>query len=76
MERKITFEILIEELEKKWMEEDKEYIIDGINLFEILKEVYGFIYYEKKWPHDKDNIYYPTSKQALYNLVEQLFKRD
>jgi len=74
MVRKITFERLIEEIENKWEKEGKEYIVDDMNLFDALNEIYSFVYYEKKWPIDDESIYYPSSKSALYNFIEKLFK--
>ncbi|MHA1764747.1 MAG: hypothetical protein ACTSVK_00635 [Promethearchaeota archaeon] len=69
----LTFYDLLDYIKEKWMNEKPEVCQKHFKLFEILREIYDYIYYERKWSHDRNSGNYPKKKDSLYDFVKKLF---
>ncbi|MHA1232083.1 MAG: hypothetical protein ACTSPQ_15715 [Candidatus Helarchaeota archaeon] len=69
----ITFDTILKELKKEWERIKPETFQEYSNLFNILKDLYEFIYTVKKWPHTINSNSIKGKKPALTNFMEEKF---
>ncbi len=71
MVKRITFETLLDEIKSQWKTKEKNFTSEGIDLFNVIKEIFEFIYFEKNWAHNEKDDNFPSRKGALYDFFKK-----
>jgi hypothetical protein len=71
MTDKITFDTLLNEVKSEYMNDGKNTKCNGLDLFNLLKDTFEYIYLKKKWGYKEQQDSYPSRKDALYNFFKE-----